>query len=219
LAVIRQFSLPLSISTLVRFTCQGRHPTKAGNLVAIDDRFVLNAGQTVVIRTLETINLPPSLAAFGFPPSRVSGQWILMTNPGHIDPGYEGHLHLTAINMGREPFEIRKGDIIVTLVVVELATPPKADFIARYGGSSPSHITQRQLDRLSPDFANVQERATVVANKAVQAAELSIKKAQQPVQNLGIFGRPIRVGVLSVKCIDKVVLRGICYDFHFGPAT
>jgi deoxycytidine triphosphate deaminase len=157
----------------------GRPPDKAGSLIPIEDRFVLGSGQTVVIRTLETISLSSRLAGFGFPPSRVSGQGILMTNPGHIDPGYEGHLHLTAINMGREPFEVRKGDVIVTVVVVELAAPPKADFVARYGSSSPSHITQIQLDRLSPDFANVQERAKDVADKAVQTADLSIKKAQQ----------------------------------------
>jgi dCTP deaminase len=82
-----------------------------------------------------------------------------MTNPGHIDPGYKGPLHLTAINMGRESFEIRRGDLIVTIVVVELAAEPKADFAARYGSSSPSHITQTQLNRLSADFANVEERA------------------------------------------------------------
>ncbi len=48
----------------------------------------------------------------------------------------------------------------------------------RYGKSSPSHTTQSQLDRLSPDFANVQERAEKIAEKAVQSADLSIKRAQ-----------------------------------------
>lgn len=152
---------------------------KSGSLIPIEDRFVLESGQTVIIRTLESICLSSRLAGFGFPPSRVSVQGILMTNPGHIDPGYEGHLHLTAINMGREAFEIRRGDVIVTVVVTELASEPKADFVARYGNSSPSHITQAQLNRLSPDFANVQERAKNVADEAVQRADLSIKKAQQ----------------------------------------
>ncbi len=40
----------------------------------------------------------------------------------------------------------------------------------------------------------------------------------RPVQNLAIFGRPIRDGVLSVKSIDKVILRRVSYDYHFGPA-
>jgi len=37
------------------------------------------------------------------------------------------------------------------------------------------------------------------------------------VPNLAIFGRPIRDGILEVKCINKVVLTRVEYDFHFGP--
>ena len=102
-----------------------------------------------------------------------------MTNPGHLDPGYEGHLHLTAINMGRESFEIRDGELIVTVVIFELASEPRSDFASRYKGLSPSSISQGQLDRLSADFANVQERATKIASDAVKEADLfSIKRAQ-----------------------------------------
>lgn len=115
-----------------------------------------------------------------------------MTNPGHIDPGYHGHLHLTAINMGREPFEVRRGDLIMTLVIVGLSNAPKADFNLRYGSSSPSHITRSQLDRLSSDFANVHERAEAVAEKAVLKADLSIKKAQT---------RAALIGTVVTACI------------------
>jgi deoxycytidine triphosphate deaminase len=47
----------------------------------------LGPGQTALVTTLETLNLPNNVAAIGFPPSRISAQGILMTNPGHVDPG------------------------------------------------------------------------------------------------------------------------------------
>jgi dCTP deaminase len=163
----------------------GRPPDQAGKPASVADRYVLSSGQTVVIQTLEKISLPPELAGFGFPPSRISSQGILLTNPGHIDPGYEGHLHLTAINMARESFEFRKGDVIATVVIAELGATPKADFRARYGTLSPSHVTQDQLDRLAPDFANVEERAQQIAEKAVKTADISIKRAQNRAAVIG----------------------------------
>lgn len=164
----------------------GRSPDQTGKPTFIADRYTLDCGQTVVIQTLEKISLPSTLAGFGFPPSRISSQGILLTNPGHIDPGYEGHLHLTAINMAKESFEFRRGDVIATVVIAELGSAPRADFRARYGTLSPSHVTQDQLNRLSPDFANVEERAQQIADKAVSAADISIKRAQNKAAGIGV---------------------------------
>src|SRR5260370_3383709 len=50
----------------------------------------LESGQTAVVSTLEELCLPNDVAAIGFPPNRVSVKGMLMTNPGHIDPGYAG---------------------------------------------------------------------------------------------------------------------------------
>jgi len=163
----------------------GRAPNQAGKPTVIADRYILGGGQTVVIQTLEKISLPSELAGFGFPPSRISSQGVLLTNPGHIDPGYEGYLHLTAINMAKEPFEFRRGDVIATVVIAELGTSPRADFRARYKNVSPSQVTQDQLDRLSPDFANVEERAQQIADKAVKTADISIKRAQNRAAVIG----------------------------------
>lgn len=35
--------------------------------------------------------------------------------------------------------------------------------------------------------------------------------------NLAIFGRPIQDGTVDVQCINKLVLRSVSYEFHFGP--
>ncbi|HSD37580.1 MAG TPA: RES family NAD+ phosphorylase [Rhodocyclaceae bacterium] len=37
------------------------------------------------------------------------------------------------------------------------------------------------------------------------------------IQNLALFGRPIATGVVSVDCINRLILSRVGYEFHFGP--
>src|SRR2546430_1903946 len=69
------------ISVPAEHTAQ--EPTKMSH-----GRHPLPPGQTAVVTTLEHLHMTRNLAAVGFPPSHVSVQGILMTNPGHVDPGY-----------------------------------------------------------------------------------------------------------------------------------
>lgn len=39
----------------------------------------------------------------------------------------------------------------------------------------------------------------------------------QIIQNIALFGRPIQEEIVSVQCINKLVLNKIVYDIHFGP--
>lgn len=48
----------------------------------------------------------------------------------------------------------------------------------------------------------------------LQASEQSFA-----VPNLAVFGRPIEAGLVKVKCINKLVLSRVGYEFHFGPVT
>ena len=77
----------------------GEKETDLGGAQNPKQDYSLKTGETAVITTLETLHLPGDIAAFGFPPSRVSFKGLLMTNPGHVDPGYEGVMRFTVINM------------------------------------------------------------------------------------------------------------------------
>ena len=48
--------------------------------------------------------------------------------------------------------------------------------------------------------------------------ELRPKEATKMIPNLAIFGRPIQEGVLTITCINRVILRQTSYSIHFGPA-
>jgi dCTP deaminase len=127
-------------------------------------RHPLPSGQTAVVTTLETLHMLPDLAAIGFPPSHVSVQGILMTNPGHVDPGYKGPMHLTLINMGREPFELRIGDPIVTVLFFRLDSAVSADYTVR----NPGTLADPDVNKLSRDFVDVENRAKKIATGAVR---------------------------------------------------
>jgi dCTP deaminase len=143
----------------------------SGNDPVPYDNYVLKTGQTVIIVTEERLVLPSDIAAIGFPPSHVSINGLLMTNPGHVDPGYEGPMHLTVINMAKEPFALRKGDAIVTVLFFKLESEPRADWQARNGKPAPARAPTA-LARLSSDFVNVELRAKLIARRTLATATL-----------------------------------------------
>jgi dCTP deaminase len=130
----------------------------------------LRQGHTAVVRTLETLNFGPDIAGIAFPPAHVSLKGLLMTNPGHIDPGYSGHLHLTVINMGRKEFPLIQKTKIVRVIVVGLNGAAQAPFNVRRPTIA-SPITPELLSRLSTDFLDIEKRATVAAETVIKAAQ------------------------------------------------
>jgi dCTP deaminase len=121
----------------------------------------LGSGETAVVRTAETLRLPGNIAAIGFPPSTaVSLAGLLTTNPGHVDPGYWGRLHLTVINMGKEVFTLGEGDRIMRLMLFRLPAQEPTFALAV------SPISEELLAKLSPDFLNVNGRVSEAIEKA-----------------------------------------------------
>lgn len=173
--------------------------TKPGDLGGCNNSrssFDLAQGHTAVIRTRETIHLNLRQAAIGFPPSFQSLKGLLMTNPGHVDPGYNGPLHCTVINMARQNFHLERGDHIMRLLIFELdanAAGAQAPYHIRANlrkrGVGPSPINEELLDRLSIDFVDVEKRA-------IDAAEKQMNKAQNRALLVPV-GAAFLAGVLS----------------------
>ena len=130
----------------------------------------LPAGHTAIVQTKEELDLPRDLAAIGFPPSsEVSVRGLLMTNPGHVDPGYKGQMKFTVINMGRESFHLKSGAIIVTLLFFRLDQPPKKSYPER-NPTIKGGVAEEQLSRLAKDFLNFESRAEDIVKQAERKA-------------------------------------------------
>jgi deoxycytidine triphosphate deaminase len=130
----------------------------------------LKCGQTAILRSAEKLRMPKTLAGIGFPPSTsASLAGLLSTNPGHIDPDYIGHLHLTVVNMGKENFPIARGDRMMRVMLFELDQDAH-----RQVGEPPPPLTEELLGRLSHDFLDIDDRA----KKAAKTEEVRLRSWQ-----------------------------------------
>jgi deoxycytidine triphosphate deaminase len=130
----------------------------------------LGVGKTAVIETRQSCKLPRTHGAILFPPATVSARGLLMTNPGHVDPGYVGLLSFTVINMGRKEFPLSRNEPIVTALLFQ-AKDVKYDYADRNPGFH-GQVTQDLLDRLSHDFLDIDERA----KRAAATEELKTRR-------------------------------------------
>lgn len=131
----------------------------------------LKQGQTAVIQTIEKLTMPSSVGGLVFPSNRMSMQGLLVTNSGHIDPKYTGHIHITVINMSRQDIILNEGEKILRAIFFE-STPFTDKKQAEIDGKG---IDYELLEKLSPDFLDVTSRATQTARQEVRTSELRSK--------------------------------------------
>lgn len=164
LSPVKGASLDLTVGSIF---IPGTARAAPGGLEVPLEELALMQGHTAVIETLETLSISKRMAAIAFPPASVSMAGLLTTNPGHVDPGYQGPLHLTVINMGRLPFNLKRGDRIIRLIIFELSGEVSAP-----APKKPA-VTPTLLDRLSQDFLNIDERAAAAAKEEVASANIA----------------------------------------------
>jgi dCTP deaminase len=158
-APIQAASVDLTIGDIF---VPGKTGEQLGSISRPRTQYNLKSGGTAVVTTREICDFPSDIGAIGFPPSRVSSQGLLMTNPGHVDPGYRGRMRFTVINMAHEPYPLRQGDRIVSLLLFQLANPARSGWTERNStnGEVPNtEIKEELLNRLSADFLDVSRRA------------------------------------------------------------
>lgn len=123
-------------------------------------KYTLRPGATVIIESRETLNIPSNLAGIGFPPASVAVKGLLMTNAGHIDPGYNGKLSFTVINMGKEDYILVAGEKVFSILFFQLSKKVSLDISERNGGKSIcGGVRQHNLDVLNRDFLDIENRA------------------------------------------------------------
>jgi dCTP deaminase len=150
--------------------------------IVAEPYFALGVGKTAIIETREDLSVPPTLAGIGFPPSSVSLEGLLMTNPGHIDPGYHGKLKFTLINMGRQPYPLVGGDLICTVLFFRVAAPqipynqldPTGRVPAPPPPNDPDRDLRRILRQLSPDMLSVDERVKDETSRQSLRSQISV---------------------------------------------
>ncbi len=83
-------------------------------------QIIVQPGEIISIFTLEELNLPAYIAATAFAKNEQSSRGLLVLNPGHVDPGFNGPLTVMALNMRKVPLAISRGDSIFTVIFEHL---------------------------------------------------------------------------------------------------
>lgn len=125
-------------------------------------------GETAVVTTKEVFQLPSWLGAICFPPARVAKVGLLNINTGHIDPGYSGHLTFTLINMSRDIYDLKVGEVIASCLIYKLSNPPRSDYLGRGNLRNVNFPSSVLLRRLSRSFLDIEKRAGDVAHGLIE---------------------------------------------------
>jgi deoxycytidine triphosphate deaminase len=136
------------------------------------EHYVLKSGYAALVTTAEKLTLPNNVAGISFAPNHIAMSGLLMTNAGHIDPGYCGELHYTLINLGKDEFRLEVGKEVVTVLFFEMSAPCKADYTQR-GGTPQLGSMQQRANMLSKDLVNLQQQISKVSKSAATRAVLS----------------------------------------------
>lgn len=142
-------------------------PARDGTLEGTARTAQLGPGETAVIRTAELLTLADDIAGLSVPMSRLARDAVLLTNPGHVDPGYTGNLTFTVINMGAKDYAMRPGDALATLLFYRLDTPAHRDWLG-HNPNPPAPLAAGSPSALAPDFAGISEKTRALASVAVR---------------------------------------------------
>jgi len=97
-----------------------KHESDIGYDISACDDVTLTSNEVTLVKTGIAINLPQQCAGFVLPRSGLSTKHkiTLINSPGLIDPGYTGELLVPLMNHGDKDYEIKAGDRIAQLVLI-----------------------------------------------------------------------------------------------------
>jgi dUTP pyrophosphatase len=90
---------------------------------AVDEELTLPPGSRCLVPTGIAIALPEGYEAQVRPRSGLALKYgvTLLNSPGTVDADYRGEIKVVVVNLGQEPFTVRRGDRIAQLVVQPVA--------------------------------------------------------------------------------------------------
>ena len=97
-----------------------KYGSDIGYDISASNDVTLKSNEVTLVNTGIAISLPQQCAGFVLPRSGLSTKHkiTLINSPGLIDPGYTGELLVPLMNHGVKDYEIKAGDRIAQLVLV-----------------------------------------------------------------------------------------------------
>lgn len=95
----------------------------------ITDTLTILPGDRTLVPTGVAIALPEGFEAQIRPRSGMAARWglTMLNTPGTIDADYRGEVKALAVNLGKEPVVIRRGDRIAQMIITRLPSTALAE--------------------------------------------------------------------------------------------
>ncbi len=176
-------------------------------------RVDLRPGELAVVTTLETIKLPRNIAAKIGLRSEFTRRGLLLLSGPQVDPGYEGKLFLTLINLSSKPISVYVGQEFVTLEFFYVKNGVEK-YKGAYQGKYELDISDvlyvkeggywYQYDRMLKDLKNMQTMLTSIIIFSLSSLMIVI---------------PLLVYLLNFTIINKVLGNIFATNFIYGLVT
>jgi deoxycytidine triphosphate deaminase len=138
-------------------------------VIEADGFYVLSQGASALIVTHERLVLPSSIAGIMFPKNgHFALKGILVTNFGHVDPGYTGHLKYTVINFGSEDFRIELGQRIACLLLFSMGVKADPDWEKGKHHSAENYEVHARV--LGRDFLDLSNKVASIVDDRIGVA-------------------------------------------------
>ncbi|MGP0628563.1 dCTP deaminase [Nitrospina sp. 32_T5] len=112
------------------------------------DAIKIEPGEVVSILTMETLKMPNNIVGTVFPLNGMSSEGLLVLNPGHIDPGFNGPITVIALNLRKVNLTIQRGDKIFTVIFERLPIAPEKP----YSKNAPIEDTKRKFHKKTSEM-------------------------------------------------------------------
>ncbi|WP_445722250.1 dCTP deaminase domain-containing protein [Flavobacterium sp.] len=165
----------------------------------------IKPSEIVTFHTLEKVKIPHDCCGTVFALNSYSSSGLLILNPGHIDPGFEGYISVCAINLSEQEFDVELGNKIFTLIINKLDNIVPED--KRY-------INNTSLNRKEFEKKQYKDRFQKLSSSFFDLI-LSHDKSNKLLKNLKIYERikGYIIHILNILAISATILCGIYLIF------
>ncbi len=117
-AAIQPASIDLTVGRVIIPPSDRQFPRVVSE---VRDFYLLPRGGSVVVELHEEITLPADIGGILLPKNgHFASKALLITNFGHVDPGFHGFLKCTVINFGHDEYMLEAGTPIACLLLFKL---------------------------------------------------------------------------------------------------
>lgn len=110
--------------------------SKTEHVIPVGQEFAIKPQSRILIGTVETVKMPADLCGELSLKSKFGRKGFLPWSQGYVDPGYQGKLTISLINMSPYPEILSGGQKICHIIFHQLKAATQKPYDGEYNGSS-----------------------------------------------------------------------------------